>query len=149
VGDKVSEDSIIHVWETQAGAPAPAPSTAQPTPRPTATEAPSRPSPARESPSVPPPQQVAPVADAQAFKAAHASPSVRVFARELGVDLAKVDGTGPKGRILHEDVQRFVKQALSAQPPSAAPGVTRGGALNLLAWPQVDFTKFGAVESKP
>src|SRR5438067_1864948 len=68
VGDKVSEDSIILVLETQAGAPAPAPSTAQPTPRPTATEAPSRPSPARESPSVPPPQQVAPVADAQAFK---------------------------------------------------------------------------------
>src|SRR5206468_4090018 len=149
VGDKVSEGSIILVLETQAGAPAPAPSTAQPAPRPAATEAPSRPSPAREPPSVPPPQQAAPIADAQAFKAAHASPSVRVFARELGVDLGKVKGTGPKGRILHEDVQQFVKQALSAPTPAAAAGVTGGGALNLLPWPQVDFTKFGAVEAKP
>src|SRR5205823_5971774 len=126
VGDKVSEGSIILVLETQAGAPAPAPSTAQPAPRPAATEAPSRPSPAREPPSVPPPQQAAPIADAQAFKAAHASPSVRVFARELGVDLGKVKGTGPKGRILHEDVQQFVKQALSAPTPAAAAGVTGG-----------------------
>src|SRR5207245_9102283 len=87
--------------------------------------------------------------DEQAFKAAHASPSVRVFARELGVDLNKVKGSGPKGRILHEDVQQFVKQALSAPTPAAAAGVTGGGALNLLPWPQVDFKKFGAVEAEP
>jgi len=148
VGDKVSEGSIILVLETHDAAASPAPSTAQPAPRPAATEAPSRPSPAREAPSAPPPQQAAPIADAQAFKAAHASPSVRVFARELGVDLGKVKGTGPKGRILHEDVQQFVKQALSAPTPAAAAGVT-GGALNLLPWPQVDFKKFGAVEPKP
>ncbi|HYT97395.1 MAG TPA: dihydrolipoyllysine-residue acetyltransferase, partial [Casimicrobiaceae bacterium] len=88
--------------------------------------------------------------DEQAFKAAHASPSVRVFARELGVDLSKVKGSGPKGRILHEDVQQFVKRALSGQAtPSAGTGITGGGALNLLPWPQVDFTKFGVVEAKP
>jgi len=75
---------------------------------------------------------------------------VRVFARELGVDLAKVKGSGPKGRILHEDVQQFVKQALSGQAPAApGAGITGGGALNLLPWPQVDFSKFGQVEPKP
>ena len=58
--------------------------------------------------------------DGAAFKAAHASPSVRKFARELGVDLARVTGTGPKGRILQEDVQKFVKQAMSGGAPAAA-----------------------------
>ena len=77
----------------------------------------------------------------------HASPSVRKFARELGVDLAQVRGSGPKGRILHEDVQAFVKGALSGKTVSA-PKV--GGALpfNLPAWPDVDFAKFGPVEVK-
>jgi pyruvate dehydrogenase E2 component (dihydrolipoamide acetyltransferase) len=79
----------------------------------------------------------------------HASPSVRKFARELGVDLARVKGSGPKSRILHADVQAFVKGALAAAPsPAPAP---RGGALpfNLPAWPDVDFAKFGPVEVKP
>jgi len=71
----------------------------------------------------------------------HASPSVRRFARELGVDLGKVTGTGPKLRILKEDVQAFVKQALSGEQ-----GV--GGSLNLLPWPHVDFAKFGPIELK-
>jgi pyruvate dehydrogenase E2 component (dihydrolipoamide acetyltransferase) len=89
----------------------------------------------------------APIAS-EAFKRAHASPSVRKFARELGVDLSQVKGSGPKGRILQEDVQSFVKQAISG---GAAPaGAPAGGAgLNLLPWPQVDFTKFGPVEAKP
>ena len=84
-------------------------------------------------------------------RAAHASPSVRKFARELGVDLGHVTGSGPKGRILHEDVQQFVKHALAAPASGAAAagGVTGGGALNLLPWPSVDFAKFGAVEPKP
>ena len=151
VGDKVSEGGVILVLETQGqGAPATAPA-AQTSPRPAAKDAPAAPpsaSPRETAPketTAPP----APIADAQAFKAAHASPSVRVFARELGVDLSKVKGTGPKGRILHEDVQQFVKQVLTA--PAAAPsaGIGAAGGLNLLAWPQVDFTKFGAVEAKP
>ena len=91
------------------------------------------------------------VRDEQAFRIAHASPSVRKFARELGVDLSKLSGSGPNGRILHEDVQRYVKQALTAAPPAAAaPAAGAGsGGLNLLPWPKVDFAKFGPVESKP
>jgi pyruvate dehydrogenase E2 component (dihydrolipoamide acetyltransferase) len=88
--------------------------------------------------------------DVEGFKAAHASPSVRKFARELGVDLARVTGTGPKSRILQEDVQNFVKQALSGAGPAAAGGgITGGGALNLLPWPAIDFTKFGPIETRP
>jgi pyruvate dehydrogenase E2 component (dihydrolipoamide acetyltransferase) len=76
---------------------------------------------------------------------------VRKFARELGVDLAKVRGTGPKGRILHEDVQAYVKSALAAPPAAAAASgaIAGGGTLNLLPWPSVDFGKFGPVEAKP
>jgi pyruvate dehydrogenase E2 component (dihydrolipoamide acetyltransferase) len=73
---------------------------------------------------------------------AHASPSIRQLARELGVDLSKVTGTGPKGRILKDDVQGFVKEALRA-PAGGGPG------LGLPAWPKVDFARFGPVESKP
>jgi pyruvate dehydrogenase E2 component (dihydrolipoamide acetyltransferase) len=72
----------------------------------------------------------------------HASPSVRKLARELGVDLARVTGTGPRGRILHSDVQGFVKSALSGGAPS-------GPGLSIAPWPKVDFAKFGAVEKKP
>ena len=82
----------------------------------------------------------------------HASPSVRRFARELGVDIARVAGSGPKGRITQDDVTAFVKGVMSgaAAPatPAAAPGAS-GGGLDLLPWPKVDFAKFGAVEAKP
>ncbi|WP_197347376.1 dihydrolipoyllysine-residue acetyltransferase, partial [Ralstonia pseudosolanacearum] len=87
-------------------------------------------------------------------KAAHASPSVRKYARELGVDVNLVGGTGPKNRITQEDVQRYVKGVMTGQ--AAAPGKAAaaaapagGGELNLLPWPKVDFTKFGTVEPKP
>ncbi|MDK3026566.1 dihydrolipoyllysine-residue acetyltransferase, partial [Cupriavidus taiwanensis] len=83
-------------------------------------------------------------------KAAHASPSVRKFARELGVDVSRVPGTGPKGRITQEDVQSYVKGVMSGQaaaPAQAAAGAG-GGELGLLPWPKVDFTRFGEVESK-
>ena len=84
----------------------------------------------------------------------HASPSVRKFSRELGVDVTRVSGTGPKGRILHEDVQRFVKQVMSGavtSGASAAAGSAAGSGtgLQLLPWPKIDFTKFGATESVP
>ncbi len=80
----------------------------------------------------------------------HASPSVRKFARELGVDLMRVTGTGPKGRISQEDVQGFVKAALQggAGPVASAAGGS-GVGLDLLAWPKVDFAKFGPIQSKP
>ena len=76
---------------------------------------------------------------------AHASPSVRRFARELGVNLELITGSGPKQRIVKEDVQAFVKAALSkSQNPN-----NTGAGLNLLPWPQVDFAKFGPVEPQP
>jgi pyruvate dehydrogenase E2 component (dihydrolipoamide acetyltransferase) len=82
----------------------------------------------------------APPIDEKAFSTAYASPSVRKFARELGADLGQVKGTGPKGRITHEDVKAFVKKLLSA-PPAAAGGLPKV--------PEVDFAQFGAVESVP
>ncbi|GAB2898307.1 dihydrolipoyllysine-residue acetyltransferase [Uliginosibacterium flavum] len=95
-----------------------------------------------------------PVATASAAMS-HASPGVRRFARELGVDITKVVASGPKGRILQDDVQNFVKGILAqvssgalAPAGSASAGGGVGG-LNLLAWPKVDFAKFGAVESQP
>jgi pyruvate dehydrogenase E2 component (dihydrolipoamide acetyltransferase) len=160
LGDKVSQGSLIVVVETAATAAAPAASAAKPaaTPPPvTAAPAAAAPSPAPAPAKSPAPAASAPAAppapvDGATFKAAHASPSVRKFARELGVDLARVTGTAPKGRILQEDVQKFVKQAMSAGAPAAGAaggGISGGGALNLLPWPNVDFTKFGPVEARP
>jgi pyruvate dehydrogenase E2 component (dihydrolipoamide acetyltransferase) len=83
----------------------------------------------------------------------HASPAIRRFARELGADLARVQGTGPNGRITREDVQAFVKTALaSPTTTNGAPATTAAGSglgLNLPPWPQVDFAKFGPVERVP
>lgn len=81
---------------------------------------------------------------------AHASPSVRRFARELGVDLNHLKGTGPKDRITEEDVKAFVKSAMqSGTPGSAASTGGNLGGMELLPWPTVDFAKFGPIESKP
>ncbi|MFC4821087.1 dihydrolipoyllysine-residue acetyltransferase [Dokdonella ginsengisoli] len=83
-------------------------------------------------------------------KVPYASPVVRLFARELGVDLGAVKGSERKGRITKQDVQNFVKAALAGgAAPRAATGGAVGGGLNLLPWPNVDFAKFGEVESKP
>jgi pyruvate dehydrogenase E2 component (dihydrolipoamide acetyltransferase) len=150
VGDKLSEGSPILTLETQGAGATRAPAAAAPETgaAPGAAPAPSEAMAARGEPSSAP----APAAtvDSQAFKAAHASPSVRAFARELGVDLSKVKGTGPKERILREDVQNYIKQALSggAAAPAAA-GAAPGAALGLIPWPQVDFAKFGPIEKKP
>ena len=90
-----------------------------------------------------PPIASMPVNEA-AFIKAHASPSVRRFARELGVNLGLVGGSGPKKRILKEDIKTYVKAELS-KPPGSSDGVE----LNLLPWPEVDFAKFGPVKLKP
>ncbi|WHZ19414.1 MAG: Dihydrolipoamide acetyltransferase component of pyruvate dehydrogenase complex [Rhodanobacteraceae bacterium] len=79
-------------------------------------------------------------------KVPYASPAVRAFARELGVDLLRVTGSERGGRITREDVQKFVKSVMAGGAPVAATG---GGGLNLLPWPQIDFSKFGEVETKP
>ncbi|HYD58280.1 MAG TPA: dihydrolipoyllysine-residue acetyltransferase [Burkholderiales bacterium] len=148
VGDKVSKGAPILVLEG-SGAPAPksAPQ-AQPQPQPQAQPA-SKPQPAPVPAAAVSSQPVRREPNDATTSKPHASPSVRKFARELGVDLAGVSGTGPKGRILHTDVQAFVKTALAGAPrPEARPG---GGTLpfNLPAWPDVDYAKFGPVETKP
>ncbi len=81
-------------------------------------------------------------------KVPHASPAVRLFARELGVDLFKVSGSERKGRITKQDVQNFVKLALAGGGTARA-GSGGGGGLDLLPWPQIDFARFGEIESKP
>ena len=157
LGDKVSEGSLIVVLESGgAGAAKPAAGQTAAPPKPAPVAPAPAATPAAASPATPAPApkpEAAPAAaavDEEGFKGAHASPSVRKFARELGVDLSRVTGTGPKNRILQEDVQNFVKQALSGAGAAAAGGgVTGGGALNLLPWPKVDFAKFGPFETRP
>jgi len=151
VGEKVSEGTVIATLipaaavgaapQTPPAVPAPARAA---TPPPVAAPAPLVAPAAAAAPAA----RIAPAA-ATPSAAAHASPSVRKFARELGVDLGKVKGTGPKGRILHQDVQAFVKGALAAPSAAASAGAAGGGTLNLLPWPQVDFAKWGEVEAKP
>jgi pyruvate dehydrogenase E2 component (dihydrolipoamide acetyltransferase) len=140
VGDKVSKGSPILVLDSKeapakAEAPKPAPA-ARPAAAPARAPAPAGAPPVPREPR-----------DETLVKP-HASPSVRKFARELGVDLAGVQGSGPKGRILPADVQAFVKGVIQQKAPVAAKG---GGQLpfNLPAWPDVDFAKFGPVETKP
>jgi pyruvate dehydrogenase E2 component (dihydrolipoamide acetyltransferase) len=146
-GDKVSKGSLILLLEAD-GAPAPPSRKEQ---EPAAAPAPAAPRSAPPAPVVPIGRPAPPLPDAarSADAPPHASPSVRKFARELGVDLARVKGSGPKGRITQADVQEFVKGVMRGAPPAAAPA-TRGGLnLDLPEWPQVDFAKFGPVETKP
>ena len=166
LNDEVSEGTVVALIEAggeaaatppvKAEAPKPAPPSTAPAPASPAAEAkPAAPAavPAAEAsksdagaPRSPP---VAFGADTvMPDKVPYASPAIRVFARELGVDLGKVSGSGRKNRITKEDVQNFVKQAMAggAAPRAAAGG---GAGLNLLPWPQVDFSKFGEVETKP
>src|SRR5919201_331208 len=153
VGDKVSQGSPILALQSGGAAKVEAPKPAaakQPAPEP------ARPAPeqrqAAEAAPAPSPRPVPREPQEETRAKPHASPSVRKFARELGVDLAQVQGSGPKGRILHSDVQAFVKGALAGGAATrAAPAAKGGGALpfNLPAWPEVDFAKFGPVETKP
>ena len=171
LGDKVKEGSLIAVLDAVEGdAPASAPASAAvpaPAPAPAAAEAaPAAAAAAAATVKAAPPPSPAPASPANAPVPAepgddgphivkpHASPSIRKFARELGVDLSKVSGTGPKQRIVHEDVTAFVKAAVQqasapAAPAPASAGGDGGAALGLLPWPKVDFAKFGPVESKP
>jgi pyruvate dehydrogenase E2 component (dihydrolipoamide acetyltransferase) len=158
LGDKVSEGSLVLMLESAgdsaAAKPAapqkPAPAAAQPAPKPAAPA----PQPAVSAPHLQSLSRMqmgaanAPADEKAGIEAglaqAHASPSARRFARELGVNLARVKGTGPKERVLKEDIQNYVKGELAR--PRGAEG---GAGLNLLPLPQVDFAKFGAIATQP
>ena len=104
---------------------------------------------AESSPTSPPHREGEGASTDEAHVKAHASPSVRRFARELGVTLGAVTGSGPKNRIVQEDVLRYVKGELGKPSRAAAPASSLGAGLDLLPWPKVDFAKFGQVEAKP
>lgn len=129
-------------------APAPAPAPAQPTPAPVAGQG-VQPGIAPEGDVAP---QVRPPVDARVVMpgdAPYASPAIRAFARELGVDIQQVKGSGRGGRIQRDDVSAYVKHALaSGARPSTGASASVGG-LSLLPWPKVDFAKFGEIEEKP
>ncbi len=153
LGDTVSEGTLIVVLEAAGGAAAPAPAP-QPAAAPAPAPAPAAAAPAPSAaPSAAPASApaAAPAAAAGEYRASHASPSVRKFARELGVDVARVQGTGPKSRVTKDDVTGFVKGVMTGQraAPAGAAAPAGGGELNLLPWPKVDFTKFGPVDPKP
>ncbi|EEO02995.1 TPA: pyruvate dehydrogenase complex dihydrolipoyllysine-residue acetyltransferase [Vibrio cholerae] len=142
-GDKVKTGSLIMVFEVAGAAPVAAPVQA-----------------AAPAPAAAPAQAAAPAAAAPATSGefqenheySHASPVVRRLAREFGVNLAKVKGSGRKNRILKEDVQSYVKEALKrleSGAQAAASGKGDGAALGLLPWPKVDFSKFGETEVQP
>ena len=148
LGSKVSEGAVLIKVESAsaASAPAAAPQAAAPAP------AAAAPAPVAAAPAAAPAAAALTPALPIGSKV-HASPSVRAYARELGVDLSKVPATGPKGRIVKEDLTKYVKGvmsgAISGPVASASGGVTGGGVLDLLPWPKVDFSKFGEIEVKP
>ena len=164
IGDKVAEGAVLIKLETAAGASAGSAAAVAPAsaPAPAKAEAPSADAsstvladggPALSAPASMPVGSASPSAVKLGGRL-HASPSVRAFARELGVDLGQVKATGPKGRVLKADVAAFIKGAMSTgvvpgKSVAAAAVGSLGGGLDLLPWPKVDFTKFGEVEAKP
>ncbi|GMW08040.1 MAG: dihydrolipoyllysine-residue acetyltransferase [Gammaproteobacteria bacterium] len=143
-GDRVSKGSVIAIVEVAEGARAAAPPQPAPASTTSAASAPApKPPPARPAAAAPPaaPARAAalPPIDEATFGKAHASPSVRKFARELGVNLIQVKGSGAKGRVLQDDVKAFVKAILTGQAPGAG----------LPKIPAVDFAKYGEIELKP
>nr|WP_321302857.1 dihydrolipoyllysine-residue acetyltransferase [Alcaligenes faecalis] len=152
LGDKVSQGSDILELTVQGAAAAPAPAKAEAAPAPAAPAASSS---VVVGAGAPAPERVSPTASFAEAEGSlrnlpHASPSVRKFARELGVDLGKVHGSGNKGRITADDVRGFVKQVMAggAAPVTAAGTAAQVGGLDVLAWPKVDFAKFGPVETQ-
>ncbi|HSD16336.1 MAG TPA: 2-oxo acid dehydrogenase subunit E2, partial [Thermomonas sp.] len=170
LGDTVSEGALVAMVEVAAAAaaPVPAPTPAVEAPKPAEAQKPAAvasetgtrvepvaaPAPAPVPAAAPMGAGLPPVRfEAAAVlpdKVPYASPAVRLFARELGVDLMQVTGSERGGRIGKEDVQKFVKAALAGgAAPRAASSAGGGGGLDLIPWPKVDFAKFGAIESKP
>jgi pyruvate dehydrogenase E2 component (dihydrolipoamide acetyltransferase) len=152
IGDKVAEGSVLLMLDASADA-----SLATTNVVPASVSAPA---PTIAAASVAPPVASSPPAAAAAPTSAlppapasgvlpHASPSVRKFARELGVDLTLVGGSGPKGRVTVEDVRAFVKGALAGTSRPAQSAANDGAGLGLIPWPKVDFTKFGEIQTKP
>ncbi len=151
LGDKVNVGDLVALLEGAAPAAAPSATAAAAAPAP-AVAAVAAPAPVAAAPAMPAHQPGTPAPGLP-----HASPSVRKFARELGVPLAEVKGTGPKGRITQDDVQGFTRavmagavqtQAQAAKAPATGAGSGSGVGLDLLPWPKVDFAKFGPVERK-
>ncbi|AOR62403.1 pyruvate dehydrogenase complex dihydrolipoyllysine-residue acetyltransferase [Pectobacterium wasabiae] len=136
-GDKVKTGSLIMVFEVEGAAPAAAPAAKQ--------EAAAAPAPAAKPAAAPAAKAEGKSDFAENDAYVHATPVIRRLAREFGVNLAKVKGSGRKGRILREDVQAYVKDAVkrAESAPVAAAG---GGLPGMLPWPKVDFSKFGEVE---
>jgi pyruvate dehydrogenase E2 component (dihydrolipoamide acetyltransferase) len=155
VGDKVGEGALLLLLDAEAAAAAPA---AQPA---VAAAAPA--AAAASAPAVPPPAPSLTLVESKPMPTAaleplagdgakpHASPSIRKFSRELGVDLVRVKGTGLKGRITHEDIQNYVKSVMAGTAETAAAPAAKGGGagLDLLPWPSLDFSKFGPTELQP
>lgn len=153
VGDKASQGVLIALVEAaeQGAAAAEPPKAEAPAPAPAAVAEippPSKPVPEVPKPIAPQgtPNPVGARAEFAPGKNPHASPSVRKFARELGADLARVAGSGPKGRITKEDVQAWIKNELT-KPRTEA--LATGGGLSVLAMPNIDFSQFGETETQP
>ncbi|MGV0999501.1 MAG: dihydrolipoyllysine-residue acetyltransferase [Fluviibacter sp.] len=156
LGDRIGEGAIVVRVETTENVATPAPAV-------TAAPAVSTPVPAVSVEPAPAPPPAAKPAEAVASPVAanlpslplggsvHASPSIRAYARELGVDLTQVKASGPKSRIVREDITGFVKNAMSTGivPGKAATASSGGNGLDLLPWPKVDFAKFGPIEVQP
>jgi len=147
VGDKVAKGSLILILDEGAGSASVAPAhsaaaavSTTPAPAVAAVEPPPHPV-AKPDPVPLEPQDLT-------LSKPHASPSIRMFARELGVDLSKVKGTGLKGRVTREDVQAFVKGALAAVKPVSASASGGGLPFNLPELPNIDFAKYGPVETR-
>ena len=141
VGDRVSEGSVILTLTTEAATAQPQrPSPPSAPPKPTA---PSSPAAVTAAPAVPP----APTGREAWSDIPYAGPSTRKHARERGIDLRQVKGSGPRGRILPSDVDAFAKTPSAAAQP--APAAALGASLELLPWPKVDFAKFGPIETRP
>lgn len=145
-GDKVSKGTPVLMMEPLAAeAPAPVAVATAPAVKPAPA-----PAPAPAAVAAPAPQVAAapaPLMGSSSSGTAHASPSIRQFARELGVELSRVNGSGPKNRILREDVQGYVKGELAK--PRGEVSSSGGPGMNLPPMPQIDFSKFGAIETKP
>ncbi|WP_022951869.1 dihydrolipoyllysine-residue acetyltransferase [Leucothrix mucor] len=149
VGDNVAKGSLVLILDADADAAAPAPAASEPAaaPAPAATPAPApaaAPAPVAEAPKQSPTANI----DEVSFKRAYASPSVRRLARELGVDLGKVNGSGRKKRIVKDDIFSHVKAVMTAPAPKAAPAAG-GSGFGIAPMPAIDFSKWGDIETQP